>query len=111
MTYSGDELTKHLPGLHNAVEVMEDSSSGRPQRVSEFVPDGLGVDHRPDGCLARSCGTNTDDAKILEIHAELSPLDIRVILPVDVVRWILLSGDRLRKVRLWNARTCRERRG
>ena len=34
--YSGDELTKHLPRLHNTVGVVEDSS-GRPQRVAEFI--------------------------------------------------------------------------
>ena len=34
--YLGDELTKHLPRLHNTIGVVE-NSSGWPQRVSEFV--------------------------------------------------------------------------
>jgi len=85
---SVDKLTKHLPRSYDTVEVVEDCPRGRSQRILEFPPDGLGVDHRSNGLLVRGRSANTSNAKILEVYTELPPLDIGIKLPVNIGRQV-----------------------
>ena len=83
---SAKRLTEHLPWPDHTVKVVQDRSGGWPNCTSALPPDVLGIEHRPDGRLMRRCGTNSGNAKIVEVHAEFSSLDTGVVMPMDVVR-------------------------
>ena len=97
-------LTKHLPWLNHTVEVMENRSRGWSQCPSALLPDSFGVEHRSNGRLMRRCRTDTSNAEVLEVYAELPSLYTGAFYPINDVK---RGQHQVKPTR----RTYREQRG
>lgn len=81
------KLTQHLPRSNHTIEIVENCPRGGSNRVSALMQDNLRVEHRSNGRLVRRRSADTSNAKVPEVYAELSSLDTRAILPINVVRY------------------------
>lgn len=86
-------LTKHLPRFDDTVKVMKNRSRGWSKCTSAPLPDSLRVKHRSNGCLMRCCSANTSNSKVPEVYTELPSLNIRIMFPVNVVRYSQLLDE------------------